>query len=436
MKNKLRSRRSFAAWLTASVGIFFAAVAVAAPAPAADAHCSPDNGGITLPKGFCAVVVADGIGAARHLTVNQNGDIYVALSDEHDGGGIAALRDTTGNGRADVVKYFGDYTGTGIAVHDGYLYFAPNESVLRYKLAKGKLVPGAEPETIVADLPEQHEHSAKSIAFDDRGHLYVNVGAPSNSCQKQDRAPHSPGIKPCPLLRQHGGIWRFEADKQDQPQSDGIRFATGIRNAVALGFDSSDRQLYVVQMGRDQLHDLWPEHYTVTQSAELPAEEFLRVDQDDNFGWPYCYYDQIQGKRVQAPEFGGDGHEVGPCAKYEAPIMAFPGHWAPIALLFYTGKQFPRQYRDGAFIAFHGSWNRAPEPQQGYKVVFVPFDNGKPAGKYQDFADGFKGKKVLRSPGSAKFRPVGLAQGPDGSLYISDSQQGRIWRVIYVGGNR
>lgn len=431
---KLRSYRLLGICLAAVGGLLFVTAGIAAPAPSIDVHCSPDNGGITLPKGFCAVVVADGVGAARHLTVDQNGDVYVALSSEHDGGGITALRDTTGNGRADIIKYFGDYTGTGIAVHDGYLYFAPNESVLRYKLRQNELVPDAKPQTIVEDLPEQHEHAAKSMAFDDNGYLYVNIGAPSNSCQKQDRVLHSPGLKPCPLLKRHGGIWRFRADQTGQSQSEGTRYVTGTRNVIALAWDPLDKQLYGVQMGRDQLHDLWPEQFTVKQNAELPAEEFLRLDEGDDFGWPYCYYDQIQGKRVEAPEYGGDGKRVGPCAKYGKPIMAFPGHWSPIALLFYTGKQFPQQYHGGAFIAFHGSWNRAPEPQQGYKVVFVPFKNGKPVGKYRDFADGFKGKQVLRSPSAAKFRPVGLAQGPDGSLYISDSQQGRIWRVVYMGG--
>ncbi|HET7570931.1 MAG TPA: PQQ-dependent sugar dehydrogenase [Gammaproteobacteria bacterium] len=416
----------------------FAATA-AVPPPAAISHfhaqCAPDNGGIHLPEGFCAIVVADGVGGARHLTVNTNGDIYVALSREHNGGGIAALRDTDGDGEADVIQYFGDHTGTGIRIHKGYLYFAPDRSVLRYPLKQSELVPKSQPQKVVENLPEQHEHSAKTFAFDESGHLYVNIGAPSNACQKQDRAPHSPGIKPCPLLKQHGGIWRFQADKLNQTQSDGMRFATGIRNAVAISWNPLVNHLYVVQMGRDQLHDLWPKQFTVDQSAELPGEEFFEVNKGDNFGWPYCYYDQIQGKKVHAPEYGGDGKDVGPCAKYKQPIMAFPGHWAPEALLFYTGDEYPQRYHGGAFIAFHGSWNRAPRPQEGYNVVFVPFKNGKPAGKYQIFASGFKGTETLNSPDHATYRPVGLAQGPDGSLYVSDSQQGRIWRIIYVGGH-
>ncbi len=422
-----------AAFLVAGWPVAAAAAPPPAPISDIDAHCSPDNGGIELPKGFCAVVVAD-VGPVRHLTVRGNGDIYVALSRSTHGGGIAALRDTTGNGKADVIKYFGDYTGTGIAIHNGYLYFASTEAVVRYRLKKNRFVPDRHPQKIVQGLPAQHEHAARSLAFDGHGYVYVNIAAPSNSCQKSDRTRRSPGMKPCPLLKHHGGIWRFKADKAHQSESDGKRFATGLRNVIALAWNKSNKQLYGVQMGRDQLHSLWPRKFTVEQAVKLPAEQFFRIGQGENFGWPYCYYDQIQHKKVLAPEYGGNGKKVGQCGQYEKPVLAFPGHWSPESLLFYTGKQFPGRYRGGAFVAFHGSWNRAPKPQKGYKVVFVPFKDGKPTGKYQTFATGFKGRHTLKSPRNAKYRPVGLTQGPDGSLYIADSQKGRIWRVMYVAG--
>jgi glucose/arabinose dehydrogenase len=111
--------------------------------------------------------------------------------------------------------------------------------------------------------------------------------------------------------------------------------------------------------------------------------------------------------------------------------MAFQGHMGPNDLLFYTGNQFPEKYKHGAFIAFHGSWNRSPEPQAGYFVVFVPFKDGKPSGKWEVFADGFSGEKVVMSPGSAEHRPCGLAQGPDGSLYVSDDSKGTIYKISY-----
>ncbi len=401
----------------------------------AQAACTPPDG-LKLPPGFCATVFAEGVGPARHLAVRANGDVYVALSRAHEGGAIAALRDTAGDGHADVIRYFGpDEGGTGIAVRGEYLYFAPNTGLLRYALAKDALVADGQPDTIVRDLPVQHEHAAKSIAFDDAGHVYINIGAPSNACQRRDRVRGSPGIRPCPLLEKHGGIWRFEANRLGQTQADGVRFATGIRNAVALAWNPVAHGLYLVQHGRDQLHDMFPALYSDQASADLPAEEFFHLHAGENFGWPYCYYDQHQHRKVLAPEYGGDGKKPGGCDKYGQPIMAFPGHWAPDALLFYAGTRFPARYRGGAFIAFHGSWNRAPLPQQGYKVVFVPFAKGAPAGGYETFADGFAGERVIASPGQARYRPVGLAEGPKGALYVADSQRGRIWKITYAGSD-
>jgi glucose/arabinose dehydrogenase len=393
--------------------------------------CDPGNGGITLPKGFCATVFADNLGTARNMVVNADGDVYVALLSPEHGGGIVALRPGA-DGQAAEVKYFGDQGGTGIGIHDGYLYFATPTEVLRYKLTPGQLVPTSPPELVVGGFPEQHEHSAKTFAFDSAGHIYVNVGAPSNACQRVDRQRGSPGIRPCPYLTEHGGIWEFSADKINQQfPKDGVHYASGIRNAVAITWNAREHALYVVQMGRDQLYDNWPDLYIAEQGAELPAEEFMRVARGDNFGWPYCYYDQLQHHRVLAPEYGGNGKKVGECGKYAKPILAFPGHWAPEALTFYSGDAFPAQYRGGAFIAFHGSWNRAPEPQAGYQVVFVQFKGEIPAGSYEIFAGGFAGESPLMSPSDAHFRPNGVAEGPHGALYISDSQHGRIWRVVY-----
>ena len=407
-----------------------AAFALAAhAAPAAVPACDKDPG-ITLPPGFCATVFADDLGTARHMAAAADGTLYVALQAENKGGAIVALRDTRDTGHADQMLRFGKQGGSGIALHGGYLYFATPTTVLRYRLP---VAADSQPETVVQGFPEQDEHAAKSIAIDGDGQLYVDVGAPSNACQKDDRAPGSRGEMPCTLLQQHGGIWRFAADKTGQhfPQ-DGSRYATGIRNAVAIDWFDSEHALYAVQMGRDQLSGNWPRDFSDTQSAELPAEEMFRVEQGGDFGWPYCYYDQTQKKKVQAPEYGGDGKKQADCAKYGQPIAAFPGHWAPEALLQYAGKQFPARYQGGVFVSFHGSWNRAPLPQAGFRVDFLPFTEGKP-GAYETFADGFAGVKVVRGDSDAKYRPMGLAQGPDGSLYIGDTQHGRIWKVVYTG---
>jgi mono/diheme cytochrome c family protein len=151
-----------------------------------------------------------------------------------------------------------------------------------------------------------------------------------------------------------------------------------------------------------------------------------------DYGWPECYYDRFQQKLVLAPEYGGDGGKsIGVCAEKTAPVAALPAHWAPNDMLIYAGKAFPTSYQGGAFVAFHGSWNRAPEPQAGYNVVFQPLKDGKASGNFVVFADGFAG--AVKQPGQAAFRPTGLAMGPDGALYISDDVHGRIWRVTFHG---
>jgi glucose/arabinose dehydrogenase len=396
---------------------------------------STDNGGIQLPEGFGAAVVADEVAPRlRHLVVHPSGDLYLKLGKLQDGHGILALRDTNDDGRMDLTQGFADYTGTGIGLHDGYLYASSDVAVHRYPLVTGSLLPDtAAMETVVSGFPEQRSHAAKSFTFDESGHLFVNVGAPSNACQEKDRQPGAPGQDPCPLLETHGGIWRYQADQLGQTHQASQRYATGLRNCVALKWSPTTQSLYAVQHGRDQLGQLWPDLYTEEVSAILPAEELVQIDFGDDFGWPYCYFDWRKPAKVLAPEYGGDGEEVGRCADKKDPIMGFPGHMAPNDLLFYQGEQFPAKYRQGAFIAFHGSWNRAPEPQGGYFVAFVPMEDGKPSGEWEIFAEGFPQKEIVNSPENATYRPMGLAEGPDGSLYIVDSKVGRIWRVGYYG---
>jgi glucose/arabinose dehydrogenase len=394
-----------------------------------------DNAGLTLPGGFSATVFADKLGFGRHIIANGNGDVYLALQKLKNGKGIAALRDTDGDGKADKIEYFANTITTGIDISAGYLYFSNFTKVFRVPLAQGELVPAGNPVVIATGFEEQNQHQDKTFALDNSGNLYVNVGAPSNACQQVDRTPGSPGIDPCPQLERHAGIWRFKADVPDQDQVvNGHHYASGIRNSVAIAWNSSNNKLYVVQHGRDQLAQFYPDLYTIQQGAELPAEEFFLVEDGDNFGWPYCYYDQFKKQKILAPEYGGDAKAVGRCDKAKTPIMAFPGHLAPNDLLFYTGNMFPERYKNGAFIAFHGSWNRAPLDQKGFFVAFVPFQNGLPSGEMETFADGFAGVKVVNSDNEAQYRPMGLAQGPDGCIYVSDSEEGRVWRITYAAG--
>jgi glucose/arabinose dehydrogenase len=394
----------------------------------------PDFGGLILPAGFAALEVVDELGTARHLDVAENGDIYVALNNMSKGSGAVALRDTTGDGRADVVSYFGSVSGTGIMLHKGYLYFGSDTAIVRYPMQSGSLVPDEHYQVVATGFPHKRQHASKPFDFDPAGNLYVNVGAPANACMEQMRTKGSPGMDPCPILEFAGGIWRFKEDLLNQDQlEDGFRYVTGIRNCVALRWNPVVNKLYAVMHGRDQLNQFYPDMYDEQASADLPAEEFLMMEEGADFGWPYCYYDPFKNSKVLAPEYGGDGTVRSRCESKSDPIMAFPAHTAPNDLLFYTGDQFPERYRNGAFIAFHGSWNRSPLEQEGFYVAFVPMEDGLPSGDWEVFADGFSGMETVKNPGDAKRRPTGLAMGPDGSLYISDSRKGTIWRVIYTG---
>jgi glucose/arabinose dehydrogenase len=384
--------------------------------------CDPDNGGLVLPEGFCATVVASQLGPVRQLAVAPNGDLYAALSAKpgDNTGGVLAFRDKDGDGKPDERASFGPGGGNDVKLHNGYVYFALNDRVVRYRLDGGKLEPSGKEETVVSGLPSDGGHVAKSLAFGPDGAMYVNIGSKTNSCQKTDRLPASPGHEPCTELERRAGIWRFSADRPEQRFADGRRFATGLRNAMALATQSGTNVLFAAVHGRDQLSDNWG--FSDTVNANNPAEELVRVESGGDYGWPYCYYSNQYKKKVLAPEYGGDGQKVGRCASAKNPLMAFPGHWAPMALAFYNSDAFGPRYKGGLFVAFRGSWNRAPLPEEGYRVVFVPFVNGKPTGDYSTFATDKGGPTALRASG--------VAVAPDGALYISADQNGKIWRVV------
>lgn len=400
-----------------------------------------ETAGLQLPAGFCATVFADQVTGARHVVVAPNGDVFVntqsggrasAAAGRPSTGSILALRDTDRDGKADMQRRFGVGGGTGIALSGNSLYATAGNSIVRYRIPSGSLAPTGRPDTIVTDLPTTG-HRSHNFVLAGRA-LYLNIGSGTNACQERDREAGSRGMDPCTDLESRAGIWVFDAGRMHQRVTDGRRFATGIRNAVALTRNPFDGYLYATVHGRDQLHDNWPTLYTTQENAENPGEIMIRLERGADYGWPYCYYDVATRSLVLAPEYGGDKRTVGQCSTKTPALMAFPAHWAPNGMVFYTSTTFPSQYRGGAFIAFHGSWNRSPLPQAGFRVVFAPFRGNRPTGTFTTFADGF----LARPPGAARVtagpgvhRPVGLAESPDGALYITDDTGGTVYKVTY-----
>lgn len=396
---------------------------------------------LELEDGFDVTVFAAAPGAVRHLAAGSQGWLFGALARAHEGHGVVAARDTDGDGVAEEVRYLGaGLVGSGIAVHDGGLYFGADDRVLRFELGPDGL-PAGDPVEIVGGFPQQRSHAVKALAFDRNGQLLVNVGAPSNACQKTRRTKGSPGQDPCPELERHGAIWQFDARRAGQDQMrDGKRYSTGHRNAMAIDWDPVTDALLLAQHGRDDLHRLFPDRYSEADSAELPAEELHLVRAGDDLGWPYSYYDQRRGERIRMPEYGGGPDRV---VAGKKPLVGFPGHWAPNDLLVLDADS---PLGRGVLIAFHGSWNRTPV-QQGYKVVFQPLDEqGRPAGAWRVFADGFAGPGPITTSGDAQARPGGLAIDRHGAIYVSSAVRGgSIWRIApaltslappVVGGER
>ena len=411
--------------------------------------CPSDDSGLKLPAGFCATIFADGIGHARHMVVAPDGVVYVNTwsggyygnDKPHAGGFLVALQDKTGAGKADVNERFGETVqsggagGTGIGLYKGSIYAESNDRDRALFAARPdrscRKVPR---ETIVSGLPLGGDHPMHPFIIDSEGAM---LRRRRHRDQRLPAEKSDPGIAGRGSLHGAGDARRHLAVRREQDGPEifagrTIRDRNPQRRRLRRSTATGDR-IFVTQHGRDQLHTNWPKLYKPEQEATLPAEEVLLLKAGGDYGWPECYYDGVQRKLVLAPEYGGDGgKKVGVCADKIAPVAAFPAHWAPNAMVHYDKKEFPARYRNGVFIAFHGSWNRAPYPQGGYNVVFQPLAGDHASGGCEIFADGFAGAE--KSPDGAAHRPSGLAVGPDGALYVSDDIRGRIYRIVYRGG--
>jgi len=384
---------------------------------------------LKLPSGFSATVVADSLGALRHLAVNKNGDIYVKLNVLKDGKGIYFLSDTDHDGKIDKRTGFGNYPGTGIRIQGNTLYASSNTGVYKYALNdKGEVADTNHAEMLVQGLVDRGRDNAKAIAVDDNNNLYVAVGSYDETCT--DAAGH--GILNCPLLDSVGGIWQFSTNKQNQSYADAVHYARGLKNVVGLDWNEATHSLFATQHGRGGLNAKFPKLYTADQDKSLPAETLYELHKGDDAGWPYVYYDPFRHQKIVAPEYGGDGKKVGD-GKYKDPAVAFPAHLGPNDLLFYTGNMFPEKYKNGAFIVFH---SQNQPLKKGYLVAFVPFKDGKPSGDWEVFADNFTGVELGTANASYKYRPIGIAQGPDGALYVADDLKGTIFKITYQGDKK
>ena len=376
--------------------------------------------GLKLPKGFHATVVVDNIPNARHIAVRSNGDLYISTRPARGkpSTGIVALH-LNPDGQVVSMQNFGKVDGgTGIRFYKGSLYAASVTGIYKFDFKGDDVLPAGDPTVVVDGMPAAGGQANRPIAIDDKGNLYVALGGSGNICV-DPKAPKV-GLDPCPGLQGRGGIWEFSAAKSDQKfPADGQQLATGLRDMDALDYRKGDA-LYGAMHDRNVTSATWPDLVSAEDEKNI-ADELHRVVKGVNMGWPTTYYDGARKIRLVAPEYGGDGKKTAKDGEFTTPVYPFAGHSAPLDMVFYTGKSFPKAYQGGAFVALHGSG--AP-----YNVLFLPFDGKGKVGAPEVFADGF-----TVAGGANAYKPVGLALAPDGSLYVADSQKGKIWKITYTG---
>ncbi len=359
------------------------------------------------PKGFQVSEFAAGLQNPRKIVTAPNGDIFIAESmpSGRTPGRIKVLRDTDGDGKADVTENFA--TGLrrpfGIAFYPAgpnptYVYVGNTDSVVRFPYRNGDTKASGEAQMLVDNIPTGREqvggggHWTRDVEFAKDGKtLFVSVGSRSNVSDDQSEA-------------RRADILAFDPDGKNERI-----YASGIRNAVGLAIHPETGQLWASVNERDALGDhLVPDYVT-------------HVEQGGFYGWPWYYIGAHQD-----PRHGGKHPELKD--KVIVPDVLVQSHSASLCMTFYTGSQFPESYRLDAFAAEHGSWNRAR--RTGYKVIRIPMKDGKATGEYEDFLVGF-----VTPEGNVWGRPVGVTVAKDGALLVTDDGSGIVWRVAYIGSD-
>jgi glucose/arabinose dehydrogenase len=338
---------------------------------------------LQVPSGFRATQYQGGLNGPRFLTVAPDGTVYVA---ERTSGDILALSDPGHSGVATrkTVVASGLYDPTSVVVSNGALYVGQRSQVTH--LALGPDLRTTDKQVVVAGLPTSGQHTTRTVLIGPDSKIYVAIGSTCDVCIESDP--------------RRAAVWVYNHDG-----SAGRLYAKGLRNAVGLATNPWNGQIWATNNGRDYLGD------------ESPPETVYRLQDGGDYGWPRCHAGDIVD-----PAYGYRGA----CNGVVAPLVKMQAHSAPLGLAFYQSGAFPARFH-GLFVAFHGSWNRTVKT--GYKVIFVPLDaRGAVAGGPQDFATGW-----LRDDGSEAGRPVGLAVGPDGALYVSDDAAGAVYRIAFVG---
>jgi glucose/arabinose dehydrogenase len=343
---------------------------------------------LKMPDGFHISVFAQDVDSARMEVFSPGGVLIVSESGE---GKVVALPDPQHRGKAvrTVTLLENLNEPHGLAFYEGQLYVAENDKLRRYDWDESKLQ-ATNPKKL-ADLPPAGGHSTRSIVFRG-GKIYISVGSGCNACIEKDS--------------RRATVMEFNPDGTGQKI-----FAKGLRNAVGIAVNPKTDTVWATVNGRDMLGD------------DVPPEIIVDLGKNGgDFGWPYCY-----GDRVPDPNFTKAGDDR--CQSVIPPKVQMQAHSAPLGLAFYEGSQFPAEYQNSLFVAFHGSWNRSVPT--GYKIVRVKLDeHGQPQGGAQDFITGWLAQGETKK-GRWMGRPVGIAFGGDGAMYISDDSTGTIYRVTY-----